>query len=250
MKKQSIKILMILAIALSSCAHYYYIPNVQNVPLFKEKNEFRAIVTEGGTDEISTTEIQAAYSITNNLAVMTNFMSANGGERTDNSWAKGKYLEGAFGYYRPFDKFGVFEVYGGFGSGNQHHQYGTKDIDNGTADLSFVKCFLQPSLGFTFHAVDIAFSTRLTRLSFYNIDNKIKSNTESHYVDTIAQNKVSYLFEPAITLRGGWKYVKVQLQLSKSKNITHPNLRFEKTNLSLGLYFTIAKRYRKNKSVQ
>ena len=71
------------------------------------------------------------------------------------------------------------------------------------------------------------------------------NNDALYYVDTIAQNKVSNLFEPALTLRGGWKNVKLQLQLSFSKNLSHSNLRFEKSNVSLGFFYTLANRYRK-----
>jgi len=245
MKKQSITVTFILAIAMSSCTHYYYIPNVQNVPLFREKNEFRGTIAAGGGEEISTAEVQVAYSVTKNLAIMTNFMSGKGGEVEDNNWAKGKYLDGAVGYFKPFNEFGSFEIYAGFGACNQHHQYGTKDYSDGTADLSFVKYFLQPSLGLTFRAFDIAISTRFSQLSFYKVDNQITmDNIELYYVDTIAQNKKSYLFEPALTIRGGWKNVKVQLQFSASKNLTQPNLRFEKSNISIGIYFTISDRYR------
>lgn len=246
MKKQTILLIFILALTLNSCTHYYYIPNAQNVPLFREKNEFQGTLTIGGGDEVSTAEVQAAYSITDNLAVMTNFMSAKAGEKSNNEWGKGNYLEGAFGYYKPFDEFVVAEVYAGLGTSNQHHVYSTDSYNNGTADLSFMKYFLQPSVGLTFRAFDIAVSTRLSRLSFYNIDNKVTMDNQAlYYVDTIAKNKTSYLFEPALTIRGGWKYVKLQLQLSSSKNLTHPNLKFEDSNVSIGLHFTVANRYKK-----
>ena len=246
MKKTLFLITLLLPIILTSCSHYYYVPNTQNVPLLREKNEFQGAVLVGGGDEVKTVEVQAAYAVTNNLAVMTNFMAARGGERSGNNWGNGKYLEGAVGYYKPFDELVVAEVYAGLGVSNQHHQYGTDTYNEGTADLSFMKYFLQPSVGFSFKYFDIAISTRLSRLSFYTIDNNITmDNYNSYYVDTISQNKVSYLFEPALTLRGGVKNVKVQLQLSSSKNLSHSNLKFENANASIGLIYTIANRYRK-----
>ena len=239
MKKHSIVVAIILAFTLNSCTHYYYIPNVQNVPLLREKKEFHGTLAVGGGQEISTVEVQAAYAITDNLALMTNFAGAKGGEKSNNNWGKGKYIEGAVGYYRPLDEFVVAEVYAGLGVSNQHHQYGTAEYNNGTADLSFVKYFLQPSVGLTFKAFEIAVSTRFSRLSFLNVDNRITmDNPELHYVDALAQNKVSYLFEPALTIRGGCENIKLQLQLSSTKNLTHPNLQFEKSNISLGVFFT------------
>jgi len=40
MKKQLIALLF-LPVLFCSCSHYYYVPNSQNVPLFREKNEYR-----------------------------------------------------------------------------------------------------------------------------------------------------------------------------------------------------------------
>lgn len=246
MKKLQFLITLLLPFILNSCTHYYYVPNTQNVPLLREKKEFQGAILVGGSEELKTLEVQAAYAVTNNLAVMTNFLAVKGGERPGNNWGNGKYLEGAVGYYKPFDEYVVAEVYAGLGVSNQHHQYGTETYSEGTADLSFMKFFLQPSVGFTFKYFDIAVSSRLSRLSFYTIDNNItKGSYELYYVDTIAQNKVSYLFEPALTLRGGWENIKVQVQLSYSKNLSYPNLKFEDTNASVGLIYTIANRYRK-----
>lgn len=163
MKNQQILSAFILVLTLNSCIHYYYIPNAQNMSLFREKNEFQGTLTVGGGDEVSTAGVQAACSIIDNLAVMTNFMSAKAGKKSNNEWGKGNYLEGAFGYYKPFDEFLVAEVYAGLGTSNQHHVYNTDNYKNGTAHLSFMKYFLQPSIGLTFRAFDIAVSTRLSK---------------------------------------------------------------------------------------
>ena len=245
MKRQLVIItFFIFAILISSCSHYYYIQNIQNVPLFKEKNELCATMALGGGDEVSTKEVQAAYSITKNIAVMADFMSASGGNVSSNNWGKGMYLDGAVGYYKSLNDIGVFEIYGGIGTSNQHHQYSTGNHNDGTADLSFTKIFLQPSLGLTFKAFDIAISTRFSKLSFNKVDNQINlNNYEIYNLDTIALNRNSFLIEPALTLRGGWKFIKLQLQFSYTNNLTHQNLKFENSNVSLGLYFTIAKRY-------
>jgi hypothetical protein len=60
------------------------------------------------------------------------------------------------------------------------------------------------------------------------------------------KNKRNYLFlEPAFTFRGGWKYVKVQFQAAFANVFNRSELAFiEQPHLSIGGYFTIAKRYR------
>ena len=113
----------ILALMFCSCSHYYYVPNVQNVPLFREKNEYRISGTYGLGTETSCLEVQGAYSVTGNLGIMTNFMSAKGIDNNEESWAKGTYLDAAIGYYKPLHKSGVFEIYGGVSGSKQHHQY-------------------------------------------------------------------------------------------------------------------------------
>jgi hypothetical protein len=56
----------ILLVAMSSCSHYYYIQPTHNVPLFKEKDEYRASISLGKGDETSTVDLQAAYAIKDN----------------------------------------------------------------------------------------------------------------------------------------------------------------------------------------
>lgn len=237
-----------LSVWMSSCTHYYYVPNVQNVPLFREKNEYRLSAALGAGDYSTCTEVQAAYSVTDNIGILTNFMSAKGGEVSENNWAKGNYFDGAIGYYKPVNRFGVFEIYGGLGVSNQHHQYIDiyNNFYNGTSDLSFTKLFVQPSFGLTFKWFDIALSNRFCSLYFNKIDNQInRQDPKFYYLNSIAQKK-NYLFlEPAITIRGGWKYYKMQFQFATASYTNRAEIYFENYHFSLGLYFTLAERYRK-----
>lgn len=221
--------------------------------MFREKNEYRFSGTLSGGEESSCKELQAAYSVTDHIGLMANFMSAKGGNISDNAdWGKGNYVDGAIGYFKPIKKYGVFEIYGGIGGSNQRHQYMTTSYINGTSsstsggfsDLSFTKIFVQPSFGFTFNAVDIAASTRICVLTFKSVVNQIYGNTdESNTLNNISDG--SHLFlEPAITIRGRWKYVKLQLQASTASYLNNPDLHFEAYHLSIGLHIAIAKRYK------
>ncbi len=266
--KKSKSIILFLAGLLSSCCspHYYYIPNVQNVPLFKEKNEYRASVEVGVGSYFSNKEVQAAYSITDKIAIMANFMSFK--NVNNGNVANGKYFDAAVGYYKPLGKSGVFEVYGGFGTGNLHDQYNPYNVYDTTglilqsynqiSSLSFTKIFLQPSIGLTFKGFDIALSTRICGLYFNKINNQIIDNHQPNSdcnqndferVNMLAHNKNWYFIEPALTIRGGWKYVKAQLQAGISTiNLYRPNQYgglFDPFNFNMGLYITIAKRYGK-----
>ncbi len=245
-KKISISASLIFLFLLSSCSHSYYLPNIHNVPLFKEKEEARISLNSSGGNTISAFELQSAYAITNHIGVMLNYMSAKGGSESPGSnFGKGNYYETAVGYYKPINKQFVFEIYGGGGISSQHHQYINTYIGGnsytGTSDLSFTKLFIQPAIGLTTKAIDIALSARLSNLSFYNINNQI--NTGSSYYNDVAQianNKSSMLFEPALTIRAGWKNIKLQLQIQSSNNWSNPNLQFENSNASIGLWFAFS----------
>lgn len=257
MKKLTTIFFVAVLLSISSCTHYYYVPNVQHVPLFKEKNEARLSLSFGGGEESTCTEVQAAYSVTGHIGVMTNFMAASGGDKSDKDWGRGNYLEGAIGYFKPIDKYGVFEVYGGFGGGRQHHEYSMLRFNSttneyyhassGYSDLSCTKLFVQPSYGVTFNAFDVAFSTRIGGLFYHNIVNRI--NTDDNDYDELydlALQEDYFFLEPAITLRGGWKYIKIQFQAAYTGFINQPDVRFERTHVSLGIYVPIAKRLRNN----
>jgi hypothetical protein len=252
MKKHLISVLFF-PVFFCSCSHFYYVPNTQNVPLFKEKNEYRFSGTLAAGRESSCKEFQAAYSVSDHIGVMTNFMSAKGGDISDNeNWAKGNYFDAAVGYFKPVSKYGVFEIYGGIGGCNQHHHYMTPIYMNGTissssagtSDLFFTKVFVQPSFGFTFKALDIVASTRICLLSFNSVNNQI-SGDENEYNNLKNISDGGHFFiEPAITIRGGWKYVKLQLQASTASYANNPDLHFESYHLSVGLYVSIAGRYK------
>ena len=244
MRRPKYIIAIFLVVDLCACSHYYYIPNIQNVPLFNEKNELHATLLGGGGREISTTEFQLAYAMTNNMAIMTNLMYAKGGELSSKNWGKGNYYEGAFGYYKPLFDFCVVECYLGYGNSNQHHHFSTSVDDARNTELSFTKFFVQPDIGISFRGLEFALSARMSRVLFYNIKNYATDYYKSE-IDAIADNKLSYLFEPAITIRFGWKNLKFQFQSTSTKNLSHSTLRFEESNVSLGVHVTIGRREKK-----
>jgi hypothetical protein len=252
LRKTTIATLFI-TVCLSGCTHYYYVANVQNVPLFKEKNEIRLSGEYGFGDYSECAEVQAAYSLNKNLGIMTNFMSAKGGSVSGKDYGKGYYFDGAIGYFKTINNHGVFEIYGGLGGSSQHHQYSGTNFNQGSfsreyygsSDLSFIKLFIQPSFGLTFNIFDIALSTRICSLSFNNTDNDITGNSNL-YNDLNSTANRSYLFlEPAFTIRGGWKYLKVQFQVAVANVFDKPDLFFvEQPHISVGLYTSIATRYK------
>lgn len=186
--------------------------NVQNVPLFRDKGEYRFSGTYSMGTESVCYELQGAGSVTGSMGIMANFMWAKGIDNESDSWAKGPYLDAAAGYFKPIKEHGVFEVYGGAGWSNQDHVYRNTLYDPiypaygnpraGTSEASFIKVFIQPSIGMIFDAFEFAFSTRFNRLTFYKLS-------------AIAGAGNYYFFEPALTIRAGWERVKIQFRVQQ-----------------------------------
>ena len=96
----------------------------------------------------------------------------------------------------------------------------------------------------TFNAFDIALSSGFSRLNFRKIDKSVDPN--SMYYDDLVElegTKTSFLFEPALTVRGGWESVKLQLQYLFSFNMTNKYLNFEPGKFSIGIYISLSKKY-------
>lgn len=234
---------------LQSCIHSYYVPNAQNVPLFSEKGEFQFSGQIGSGEFSSSREIQTAVAITNNIGLAANYMNTNDGNLDKDDYTKGNYLEAAIGYFRPTNKKGIFEIYGGFGNGRQHHSYKFIDIDYevvstiyNKADLSYTKLYLQPAYGFNFNICQLAFSTRFSSLSFNKPTSDINRDWNIYRNLLSLSDKNHILLEPAITFRIGWEIIKAQVQYSYSGYLNNDNLDlFDKQHISIGFVFYLNK---------
>jgi|AntAceMinimDraft_17_1070374.scaffolds.fasta_scaffold00582_17 hypothetical protein len=226
----------VMLVFMSGCTHYYYAPNMHNVPLFKEKNEVRMLFARSSGDEFEGTEIQGAYAITNNIGVMANGFLADG--QYENNYGKGYLVEIGTGYFKPLDKKVVFETFGGIGKGYVENGYG----DGRWLSVKFMRYFIQPSIGFTSKYFDVAFSPRFSCLNFGNTQHSLlyeEYDVVSMGLNNINNNKCSILFEPAFIVRGGWKFIKLQAQLGLSSNLNNPDLKQEDVNISIGAYFSL-----------
>lgn len=202
----------------------------------------------GGAMEITAIDAQAAMSLTDHVALMANYALVTGGNHsTDRNWGNGSLFEGGMGYFRNIGQSFVFELYGGAGGGSEHHQYSyydfgyLKNIYDGTADISFSRLFLQPSVGCSYKWLEGAFSMRLCRMAFNRIDDHIISSG-TYGLDVLENNKYQFFLEPAFTLRGGGKELRLQVQYVFSENLTSHYMQSEKGMISFGLYLSLGKK--------
>ena len=174
MKKLHIIIFILSYVLLTQSCKIMYTPNMQNVPLFKEKNELQAT--------ISTNNYQTAYAVSDHIGIMVNGQykkptwSLTSGNTKYNYESKKTLIEGGVGYFSSVKKLGVFEIYGGGGVGNVSFNRSYSDTTGGPSTSynrysAKTKCFfVQPSIGLRVDNVDLAFSMRLVGLKFSNID--------------------------------------------------------------------------------
>jgi len=235
-----------------SCTHYYYVANVQNIPMLQEKKDLYVSGFMGVGDGSQSIELQTAYAAGEKIGVMADFMTAWRGKVSNNDYKRGTYFDGAIGYFKPLSETLVFEIYGGAGISSQRHEYEPDDYwtgvvsqYEGSSELSSVKFFIQPSLGFKMQPLfkltkpgfpfEFALSARTCRLSYTRLIN----NSTFEDLDHINEKK-HYFIEPALTMRMGGENIKMQFQFSFSAYLGNPSLYFyEEVHLSGGVVFNI-----------
>ena len=228
-------------LALCQSCRTAYTPNALNVPLLQEQGEIKLMV--------SPTNYQAAYAVTDKIGIMANgrvATSANStsvnGTATDSFDAKNTVFEAGIGFYGRTQRNLTYEVYGGGGI-TQVGFHGTGSSTGKNYDVSGMKFFVQPNIGFTSRGFDIAFSTRLSGLQFSTATgNYTATELKNNELDQLASSMHLFL-EPAITLRGGYKYVKLQAQVGGSFKMTQAVIPYNGLILNMGLVFDFAQWY-------
>lgn len=235
MKNNIILALLFIAIfSFPSCSPKYYVPNTQNVPLLSDRGNFNATVC-GNSNQL---EVQGAYALTNHLGIMANgsvFIPKN----DDNgNGGKGSLGEVGAGYYMPFLNHLVFEAYGLVGVGNvENHMPTTVDTYPGTTgkiNATIMRFGIQPNIGFKTKYFCAAISARISSLNYTNINGNLTFDNQDQVL-YLKSNNSHFIAEPALTLRGGIKNVKVQVQLAGSYNLTVSDFLQETSLLSVGL---------------
>lgn len=242
---------LIAVVVLASCKTAYK-PNMQNVPLFREKGEFR------GT--INNNNLQGAYAVTDKIGVMVNgyynpskFTTSSGdidstGTTIDSEIKTSRFLvEGGVGYYKPISDAGVFEVYGGAGYGKIKFDEKYKSFagDNNTFSANMIRFFVQPSIGLTKENIDFAFSTRIAAVKFGGVDtvNYSVSKLQFYNIYNIDQ-QMFFFIEPGVTLRVGPKWAKFHVQAMYSQLLSDVELSHKRIAFNMGLHINIANRYK------
>ena len=135
----------------------------------------------------------------------------------------------------------IFEAYGilGFGSIENHFPSKQENAPGTVNDLSasIVRVGVQPNFGYKSDYFSIALSSRFVNLSYNNIEGDLQfgGKSQSQYLN---DNSSNFLIEPAITIRGGFKKIKLQLQHGYSFNLTNTAFRQDVAFLTAGINFS------------
>jgi len=243
-QKQYLLGLIISLLVTASCTKIMYLPNAQNVPSLKSKNDIDL--------NLGTRNFQAAYAITDHFGISANALVGSsewtvGSNGNDTEYDISRFnLEGAVGYFNNFAGNGIFQVFGGGGIGKYDYDY--YDVINGVGgplneySANSIKLYLQPAIGMSSDYFDVFFSTRLVGLNFTGETTNI-SETELFEEDLSELLDPFYTFlEPCLTFRVGYKWVKLHFQTMYSVKLTEQDLNYMPFNVNIGLHFTISPR--------
>jgi hypothetical protein len=219
-----------------------YVSNAVNAPLLREKGEVKLNVTQN--------DLQAAVAVSDHVAIMANGFYRN--YKNDNYKHNGFQGELGMGYFKPLESNNnlIFEAYGGIGLGKVFKQQEFRNPENGNLYLgSFEanggKLFVQPSFGFATRFFDIALTPKfsLVKYTSFSSDAYPENELRNDYLYDNEITRSAYLFaEPAITIRGGYKFIKLQAQYGLTLNMGN-RIKHDPDFASLGLVFDIAQWY-------
>lgn len=253
--------------ACSTSRHYYYLQNAPQAPLFSEKKDAALSVSLHEGSESTGKAAQAAFAVTDRLAVMAEWMDYRNKNNSSINGVSGgnwncNYGEAAVGYFRSYKNFFTYEFYGGFGYGKQLHNYAKEKTDTtgyffsapitstyfvstGSCRLGFNKFFVQANCGKAGKYFDVALCMRLSNIYFSKVDNQAESGTDGYAEgEAFRQNRNYMLAEPSIVLRGGPKYFKLQLRYGLTGIMAGRYFRPEDSYISLGAYMSLSAKYR------
>ena len=216
------------AVLLSGCSPIYYAPNTLNVPMIRAKGEG---AVSGHIGDHGSLNFQGAYSPKQNWAVVADgFWASEGSAGTIDG--RGHLITGGAGYYRPLSTHFMWDTYGILGSAASRIL-----LHSATFGRDFVRYGVQPSAGYQSKYFDAAVASRFVGLAYFHTN-----GSDPLEVQYLQNAGTQFLFEPALTLRGGYDFLKVQAQLGYSYNLTNSNFKQDEEILSIGVVYTFRRR--------
>lgn len=220
-------IILGLIIIFTSCSPEY-IPNMVNSPLFTNQGEFQTTIATGN----SNFDAHTAIAITDHIGIMVNGSYGNESNDSTNDYHKHAFIEGGAGYFDKIGENGRYEIYGGYGYG-EVKGYFQNGFTEELSDARYNRFFIQPGIGISTGIFDGSFSPRFVLIQMNPTSTNFKSGQYGIY------------FEPVITSKIGYKYVKFIAQFGLSTPIGEQDLNFDHQLFifNFGININIGRKY-------
>ncbi len=233
--------LFIILLHFLGCSPIYYVPKTQNVPLLNHKGNVNFSLLHSEYNY----EFQSSLAVTDNVGVILNAAYAEGsysGEKNLRPSGEGKDVCGelGIGYFERVGNLFIYEIYGLYALGQMENIFPAPMYKNtvGFIRSDYTKYSLQPAFGLASANLEVAVSSKLTYLNFSNIIGNAIFYDKNQIV-YLNDNRSNVIVEPALTIRMGFKNVKIQGQLSLSYNLSNRLFYQEEYLLSFGAYFSL-----------
>ena len=194
------RLLLLVGFAVTSCAPAY-ISNTRNTPMFGEAGEFAgSVALSSGVD------VQAAYSVSDHVAIMANVNTVQKTLKTDDTPStsfKRNHIfgEGAIGYFSR-TKAARFELFAGYGigSGTSYESYYFFHTQSNAVitKVNYNRIFIQPSIATNNRKFNLIFTARVSMVGFSKYSTEDPRATPQEYKPT---NGYQVMLEPSITGR-------------------------------------------------
>ena len=219
----------------SGCSYHYYYPTNQHVNVLKQKGDLFASLA-GGEEEVA---YAAGYAITDHIGLIANF-------RNFNKMPEGKkydtyYWEPEFVLIHDLTPLNE-SLTNWYASAHMAYGKGKVRRNQDFFLLDVGRFSVQPGIGFSNKYFDVAFSARFSRVDYDFQDagtyNPSGMSLRDEYLLHDVGVKPFYFFEPALTLGGGYKFVKVKIQIVAAKQMGGGDIEFydNVANLSASFY--------------
>lgn len=229
-------IIVLGSLIFTGCSPKFYTPNTQNVPLISERGETNLTLSGNGNQ----IEFQGAYGVTEGFAVKANGALFIPSDLDNGNGGSAKFIEFGGGYFKPIADNFVLEVYGIFGIGNLENHFPASISENphtnGDISANIFRYGIQPNFGYKSKYFSVAISSRIVNLNYSNIKGNLIFE-EADQIIYLNNNSSNFLLEPAITVKGGFEKVKLQLQYGYSLNLSNNAFRQDNSFLTIGLNF-------------
>ena len=227
------RLLLLVGLAFTSCAPAY-ISNTRNTPMFGEGNEFAGtIAVSSGVD------VQAAYSVSNHVAVMGNLNTIQKKYTTDDNTTFNRnhfFGEGAVGYFSR-TKSSRFELFAGYGMGSgtsyESYYFFHTQSKNVVTKANYSRIFIQPSIGTNNKKFNLIFTARVSMVSFGEFSTESPLATPAMFKPT---NGYQVMLEPSITARAHLSgNLRGFFQLGINKSLQDVDFNYVPVQASIGI---------------